>query len=311
VTIVIPTRNRLPLLREAIESVERQSLPAWEAIVVDDASEDGTAAWLENPHDPRIRPVRLDRHSERSAARNRGLREAAGRFVLFLDDDDRLLPGSLERLSRALERRPEAVAAVGATVRFDPTGQRERASHPRIGFTRTVWPDVLAGWDSGSGQALFRTDRVRAAGGWNPGLSYWELGDLWFRVARLGPVTFLPAPVLELRLHPGQTPPNPPTRDPRPDLVRTLPASERERAERLIRARQLVHEGDDARFRGEHRLALSRYLMAVRTAPRLIRSPLTRRDLAGNMATETARLLAGRRGRQAARIVRGLGRRDS
>ncbi len=310
-TVVIPTRNRLSLLREAIESLERQSLTAWEAIVVDDASDDGTASWLEGLDDRRIRPVRLDRHSERSAARNRGLHEAGGRFVIFLDDDDRLLPGSLERLSRALERRPSAVAAVGAAVRFDSTGRRERASHPRIGFTRTVWPDVLAGWDSGSGQALFRTDRVREAGGWNAGLSYWELGDLWFRVARLGPVAFLPAPVLELRLHPGQTPPNPPTRDPRPDFVRTLPASERQRGARLIRACRLVDEGDDARFRGEHRLALSRYLRAVRTAPRLIRSPLTRRALAGNIATETGRLLAGNRGRRAIRYVRGLVHRSS
>jgi glycosyltransferase involved in cell wall biosynthesis len=309
VTVVVPTRNRLPLLQEAIDSVERQRISAWEAVVVDDASEDGTAAWLEAQPDLRIRPVRLDQHSERSAARNRGLDEANGDFVLFLDDDDRLLPGSLERLSRALERRPGAVAAVGAAVRFDPSGGRERATHPRFAFTRTVWPDVLAGWDSGSGQALFRTERLRAAGGWNAGLSYWELGDLWFRVARLGPVTFLPATVLELRLHPGQTPPNPPTRDPRPDFLRALPPGDRDLGARLIRAREFVHAGDDARFRGEHRVALANYLRAVRTAPRLIRSPLTRRDLGGNMATETARLLARKRGRRAVAHVRGAFRR--
>src|SRR5204862_2452621 len=98
-------------------------------------------------------------------------------------------------------------------------GGRERAPHPRIAFTRTIWPDVLAGWDSGSGQALFRADRVRDAGGWNEALSYWELGDLWFRVARLGPVVLLPTTVLELRLHRGQTPPTPVARDPRPDLT--------------------------------------------------------------------------------------------
>jgi hypothetical protein len=83
VTVVIPTRNRLRLLREAIESVERQSLSEWELVVVDDASEDDTPTWLEGQRNPRIRRVRLDEHSERSAARNRGLREARGETVLF------------------------------------------------------------------------------------------------------------------------------------------------------------------------------------------------------------------------------------
>jgi glycosyltransferase involved in cell wall biosynthesis len=301
VTVVIPTRNRLRLLREAIESVERQSLSEWELVVVDDASEDDTPTWLEGQRNPRIRRVRLDEHSERSAARNRGLREARGETVLFLDDDDRLRAGALERLNRVLRRRPEAVAAVGAAVRFDASGQRKRATHPRIGFTRTIWPEVLAGWDSGSGQALFRTDCVREAGGWKDELSYWELGEMWFRVARLGPVAFLPTTVLELRRHLGQSPPDPRAKDPRPDLVGMLSASEREQATRIVHARRLVHDGDGARFRGQHRRALGCYLRAVRTAPLLIRSPLTRRDLVGNMATETARLVVGRHGRRAAR----------
>ena len=309
VTVVIPTRNRICLLREAIESVEHQSFSDWELVVVDDASDDGTPALLEDQRDDRIHSERLDRHSERSAARNGGLRAARGEFVLFLDDDDRLLPGALELLTSALGRRPAAVGAVGAAVRFDPTGHRERATHPRVGFTRTIWRDVLAGWDSGSGQVLFRTERVRQAGGWNEGLSYWELGDLWFRVARLGPAVVLPTTVLELRVHPAQTAPNPQTKDPRPGLIEMLSASELEQATRLVRARQLVHEGDEARFRGHHRRALNCYLRAVRTAPLLIRSPLTRRDLAGNMVRETARFLAGRRGSRAVGLVRRFGRR--
>ena len=308
VTVVIPTRNRLGLLREAIGSVERQSLSDWEVVVVDDASDDETPRWLEDVRNRRIRPVRLDAQSERSAARNRGLREARGECVLFLDDDDRLLPGALQSLSGALADRPDAVAAVGATVRFDPAGDRERATHPRIGFTRTIWRDVLAGWDSGSGQALFRTDSVHTAGGWNEGLTYWEVGELWFRVGRLGPVVFLPSTVLELRLHHGQTPSNPPTRDPRRDLIGTLSATEREQATRIVRARRLVDEGDEARFAGRHRSALGLYLRAVRTAPLLIRSPLTRRDLIGNVGMEAARVLAGRHGRRAGRWLRRVGR---
>jgi glycosyltransferase involved in cell wall biosynthesis len=293
VTVVIPTRNRLGLLREAIQSVERQDFTNWQLVVVDDASTDETRTWLMGLRDQRIQPVLLDTHCERSAARNHGLRAARSEFVLFLDDDDRLLGRALERLSVALRRRPETVAAVGSAVRFDPVGRRERSTHPRVRFTRTIWPDVLAGWDSGSGQALFRTDCVRAAGGWNETLSYWELGELWFRIARLGPVVFLPTTVLELRLHAGRMPPNPSDRDPRPDLINMLSDTEREAGRRILRARQLVHDGDAARFRGQHLSALRYYVRAVRTSPVLIRSPLTRPDLVGNMARETARFLGG------------------
>lgn len=113
VSVVIPTRNRRALLKEAVESVERQTLQHWELVIVDDASDDGTWAWLSSVADPRVRVIRQDAHAERSAARNRGLAEANGRFILFLDDDDRLFPKALERLARALERRPHVVASVG------------------------------------------------------------------------------------------------------------------------------------------------------------------------------------------------------
>src|SRR5919201_1279632 len=95
VSVVIPTRNRVAWIRESVGSVERQSLDDYELIVVDDQSDDGTWNWLQQRHNPRLRLIRLEKHSERSAARNRGLAEAAGDFVLFLDDDDRLTPRAL------------------------------------------------------------------------------------------------------------------------------------------------------------------------------------------------------------------------
>src|SRR5436305_4220556 len=106
-TVVIPTRDRLALLREAVASVQAQESSSWGLIVVDDASSDGTAAWVDGVGDPRVSCIRLDERLERSAARNRGLAAAAGSAVLFLDDDDRLRPSALRRLSHALDRAPE------------------------------------------------------------------------------------------------------------------------------------------------------------------------------------------------------------
>src|SRR5439155_5109675 len=101
---------------EAVESVRRQTYPNWELIVVDDCSEDDTWPWLSALHDSRIRAVRLDRHSERSAARNLGLAEACGEYILFLDDDDRLMSRALERLVTAILSRPGAVGVAGGAM---------------------------------------------------------------------------------------------------------------------------------------------------------------------------------------------------
>ena len=304
VTVVVPTRNRLHLLREAVASVQSQTLADWELLVVDDASEDGTLAWLDGLTDSRIRPLALERHSERTVARNRGLAAARGAEIVFLDDDDRLFPDALALLSGALARHPDTIAAVGAAIRFAPDGGRERARHPRRPFVRRVWRDVLGGWDSGSGQALFHVEPLRRVGGWNEELTYWELGDLWMRVATAGAVAFVPAPVLELRLHQGQTPP-PPADDRRERFLDHLDRGDRLEGQRIVRARADVIAGDSARLRAEYATALACYLRAVRAAPVLARSPLTRPDLLGNIATVAARALLGRHGRAAARSVRG------
>jgi len=118
VTVVIPTRNRRALLSEAIESVRRQTYPNWELIVVDDCSEDDTWRWLTSLSDGRVQPFRMEYPSERSHARNKGLTEAKGQFVLFLDDDDLLDPRAIETLLQGLVRAPWADVSIGYVQPF-------------------------------------------------------------------------------------------------------------------------------------------------------------------------------------------------
>ncbi len=112
VTVVIPTRNRFLFLAEAIESVRQQTSGDWEIVVVDDASDDGSAAEARNllAEDGRMRLVVLEEHAERSRARNTGL---AGAF----------------RALRALSRRrrsPAADRARDARVRSRCRSARRR-----------------------------------------------------------------------------------------------------------------------------------------------------------------------------------------
>jgi len=230
VTVVIPTRDRLPLLREAVASVLTQDWPSWEVVVVDDASSDGTSEWIPGVDDARVRGVRLDAHVERSAARNRGLAEARGPLVLFLDDDDRLRPSALRRLSHALDRTPEAVAAFGAKEVFDGTGHRKRIPHPRLQLVRCVWDDVMAGWMFVSGQVLLRADAVREAGGWDEQLVMAEDQDLWLRVSGRRPAVLVPSVVLEQRTRSEGVDASAVEDDVRARVVNALPAAERPRA---------------------------------------------------------------------------------
>ena len=122
VSIVIPTRNRHELLKDAVGSVLSQSYTDWELIVVDDASDDGTWPWLQSLNDRRIRPIRMAKPSEQSKTRNTGARAANGEFTLSFDDDDMLCPRAIERHVRALRAHPQTIASIAGFEAFDEHG---------------------------------------------------------------------------------------------------------------------------------------------------------------------------------------------
>lgn len=95
-------------LREAIDSVLKQTYAHWELIFWDNASEDATATITQSYADPRIRYFRGERNVTLGAARNLALAEAGGEFIAFLDSDDRWLPDKLERQIRWFLDNPSA-----------------------------------------------------------------------------------------------------------------------------------------------------------------------------------------------------------
>jgi len=313
VSVVIPTRNRLALLQEAVGSVTSQSLNSWELIVVDDASQDGTWNWLSSLASPSIRAVRLVEHRERSAGRNRGLEEARGDFILFLDDDDRLRFQALERLVRALKSDKDAVAAVGGRLAFDSHGHRSRGAHPRVALRRYVWSEALVGWVAISGQTLFRRAAVLQAGGWDERLVSVEDQELWLRVSRLGPVRFIPHIVLENRVHHGgQWRPADAAsveEEFRKSHVACLPESEQRVGQRLLSARHWFKEANrdfGAEMMGR---SLRNQLRAIRFAPRLLVSPVVGPGLATNVLKCFVALVIGSTCYDVLRRARAAGRR--
>ena len=310
ISVVIATRNRRALLAEAVASVRRQTLDAWELLVVDDASQDDTWEWVSNLPDERVRAFRLSEHGERSAARNLGLREARAEFVMFLDDDDLLRPEALAYLLAALKRDGGAVAACGARLKFRAGvagGYATRINHPvRLSrrliwpalrtTRRIIWPELLAGWgwSAVSGQTLYRTERVRQAGGYPAHVTVVEDRVLWLRVARLGAVLVLPAIVLEYRDHDGQWRPRDLLERRRrvfEEFIAQLPATEQRRARRIRRGGEYLLCADEQYERGDYKAASAGYLKSCGTAPCLLLSPLTGPALIRAITSSLVRLV--------------------
>ncbi len=133
-TAIIPVHNRPELLRRALRSVLNQTFKEWEAIVVDDASDDPAAnALADFRRDRRIRVLRLDRNGGPSSARNAGLAEARGAFVAFLDSDDEWRPDKLARQLAEAQGGVPRVCVSGATLVAESPGGRilpARAKRP-------------------------------------------------------------------------------------------------------------------------------------------------------------------------------------
>lgn len=121
-SIIIPCYNNAPYLKACMDSVLRQETAySFEAVVIDDGSTDETPAILNSYRDdPRVTLLRQENKGH-SGARNAGLTLCRGRYILFHDSDDTLLPGSINALLRcAFEN--DADIALGGYVCKDPSG---------------------------------------------------------------------------------------------------------------------------------------------------------------------------------------------
>ena len=133
-SIIIPAYNAEAYLPQCLDSILAQEHRGCEVIVVDDGSTDGTVALLERY--PDLKVIHQENRGM-STARNRGLDEARGEYILFVDSDDLLTAGALETLVAELSG--EDIIAFNAKKLHDATG--EQTYHPTIRE-----PETTDGW---------------------------------------------------------------------------------------------------------------------------------------------------------------------
>jgi glycosyltransferase involved in cell wall biosynthesis len=171
-SVVVVTYNRAHWLLDCVRSVRESGVSNLEIVVVDDGSTDATPE-LADQLGSDVRYI-YQRNAGVAAARNHGARQCRGRYLAFLDSDDRWLAGAHARLVRLLEEHPTVDVAFG-DAQVGSAQEGYRGLIEKVG-PETVWS--LPGWDVGEGARAF------------------EQASFFRRVAGMKPPVFIGATVV-------------------------------------------------------------------------------------------------------------------
>ena len=193
VSVIIPTYNRGWILAEAIDSVLAQDFKDFELIVVDDGSTDTTREILDTCGQDII--VLRQTNKGVSAARNRGIAEAGGQLVAFLDSDDLWLPRKLSRQVDFFRLNPAAV--INQTeeiwhrngVRVNPKNRHRKPSG--MIFERSLGLCLVS-----PSAVMIKKNLFNAVGVFDESLPACEDYDLWLRISCRYPVHLIDTPLI-------------------------------------------------------------------------------------------------------------------
>ena len=206
VSAIITTHGRLELLKIAIKSVQEQTYPLIEIIVVDDCSEDGTKEWLENITDPSIKYIYIPREQSRGGnhARNVGIQISTGKYIAFLDDDDVWEKTKIEKQVRLMESNPQlGLVYCGHTKCYENGEKLEYI--PSDKYTGNLSNKVFTMVFCTTSMILIRKSVLDDAGTFDEDLSFWQEYDLVIRICQHSEVQRVPEPLVYI-LHSSSDP---------------------------------------------------------------------------------------------------------
>ena len=202
-SIVTPCLDARATLADALESVRSQRYPRLEHLVIDGGSTDGTVELLEAADD-----LSFVSEPDRGLADavNKGIRRARGEVIGWLNADDVYLPGALERVGDAFDRRPDALWATGRCLIEDGRGNeiRRAVTAYKDFFLRRYRFGLLLTQNFVSCPATFvRREALRQVGLLDERFKYSMDYDLWLRLGRLGDPVVIDAPLAAFRMAEG------------------------------------------------------------------------------------------------------------
>lgn len=177
ISIIIPTLNRVTLLQEALASLRSQTFPDWEALVIDDGSNDGTEIKVISliQQDSRIKYIKRNcQNAGAPACRNEGTKLAQGKYIIYVDSDDCLAPSALEKRFKKMEQFPELDFGIFPCILFQnqPGDMRLlwNADNNINDIDRFLAFDIP--WQTMS--PIWRRDALSKVGEWDERLLSWQ-----------------------------------------------------------------------------------------------------------------------------------------
>lgn len=191
VSIIIPTYNRLPLLKEAIDSVLKQGFADFELIVVDDGSTDGTAEYVVNKVDDSRVVYLYENHGGVAKARNCGIHKAQAPWIAFLDSDDLWQPEKLERQLQYLNQNPDQQVCQTEEV-WIRRGVRVNSRKKHQKYSGWIFEKCIPLCIVSPSAVIIHREVFSRCGLFDESFPACEDYDLWLRVALDYPITTLP-----------------------------------------------------------------------------------------------------------------------
>lgn len=185
VTVVIPFKDRIDLLRKTISSLQNQSLETWAAILIDDGSQPESVRVVRELSDADGRLLVLAREGDRrgpSACRNQGAAVASTPLLMFLDSDDLLLPDALARGVETMARNLDTDFCIFSSLAF--SDDENTTTQWTTDWTGSSDLDRLLAreWPLNVSSIVWRTDYFNRYGKFDQDLPSWEDWDLHVRV---------------------------------------------------------------------------------------------------------------------------------
>lgn len=192
-SVIVPTHNRRNALKRALKSVDAQTLPAGEVIVIDDGSTDQTRAMLRSEF-PHI-VYRSQQHRGVSAARNLGIRQSRGEWLAFLDSDDEWLPNKLEKQIAALQNEPHLKICHTNEI-WIRNGKRVNAMKKHAKKGGWIFEHCLPLCAMSPSSIIIHRSVFERVGLFDEKLPACEDYDLWLRITAHYPVLLLAQPLI-------------------------------------------------------------------------------------------------------------------
>lgn len=200
VTVLLSVYNSERYLNEAIISVLAQTFTAFELLVVDDHSTDGTLAVLRSYDDPRVRVILNDERIGLTPSLNKGLSLARGEYIARMDADDVSLPARLGVQVKYLDMHPDVGLISSDYEVIDSHGIQLRTCRQRLSSEEIYYRSTFSNCIVQS-SVMFRKELVLDAGGYDETLEQAEDSDLWNRISRRARIDRIPTVLLKYREH--------------------------------------------------------------------------------------------------------------